>query len=96
MSEALKYALSQMSKTTPVAFVETDYFGGRGTQGATVYRDGKCVMDPVSGDQGQINAALRMLGVSAKGCFDEFEAAGLVRHRNNDAWIEESSKNIDV
>src|SRR4051794_13558898 len=55
------------------AVIETDYFGGRGTQAAAVYRGMVEVMPPESGGFGPINEALRLLGVTAREDLDEFD-----------------------
>ena len=94
MSDALKTALSEMSAGGPVAFIETEYFGGQGAQGATVYDHGQCVFGPITNDAGAISAAMKLLGVTAApGQHDEFEAVGFCRHRNNEDWIDEATQN---
>jgi hypothetical protein len=94
LSEALKSALSQLSTHGRVAFVETEYHGGQGAQGATVYDQGKCVFEPLTNDDGAISDALKLFGVSpARGERDEFESIGFCRHRSNEDWIEEDAQN---
>ena len=76
--------------TTPLfAVIDTDYFGGSGSQSAAVYRGGTEVMAPDSSNIGPfiesfgpINKALRHLGVDASGLRDEFETVGLHRFRD--------------
>lgn len=88
VSSALKAALAILSEDGTVAFIETQYHGGTGTQGATVYHDGVCIMEPSEDRSGPISRALGLLGVEiGKGATDEFEAAGLNRCRNNEDWI---------
>lgn len=94
LSEALKEALTEFSAGVPVAYIETEYFGGQGAQGATVYDRGHCVFGPITNEVGAISDAMRLLGVTvAPGQHDEFEAAGFCRHRNNEDWIEEAAQN---
>lgn len=89
LSSTLKAALVQLSATSTIAYVETEYFGGSGTQGATVYKEGLCVFEPTTAQRGVISNALKLLGVvMAPGQADEFDTVGLGRYRDNDAWIE--------
>jgi hypothetical protein len=80
--------LIDASKIGPVAYVETEYFGGDGDQGAIVAHEGKIVFGPAAGD-GSINAALRLIGAEKETSHDEFEAIGLGRFRSNEDWIEQ-------
>jgi hypothetical protein len=79
----------------PLAYVEADYFGGVGTQGAAVWDSGRLAFGPVfigeavpvpaSGTP--ISQALARLGVARGGHHDEFEAAGLDRERDTEDWL---------
>lgn len=73
----------------PLAYVETDYFGGEGEQGAAVAQEGRLVFGPTLGD-GSINHALRLLGAAGHAGRDEFDAVGLGRRRGNDGWLDET------
>ena len=88
LSASLKDLLAILSALGPVAYVETDYFGGAGEQGATVYRDGGCVLESRREEQGVVSEALRLLGVKAALGQDEFDAAGLGRYRLNEGWMD--------
>jgi hypothetical protein len=89
LSSSLKKTISELSASGPMAYIETDYFGGTGTQGATVYDKGQCVMSAVTAESGPVSRALAMFGViRLPNHLDEFESAGLNRHRNNEDWIE--------
>eukprot|EP00112_Aurelia_sp_Birch-Aquarium-sp1_P007377 Seg18025.1 transcript_id=Seg18025.1/GoldUCD/mRNA.D3Y31 product="hypothetical protein" protein_id=Seg18025.1/GoldUCD/D3Y31 len=89
LSEALIDGLKELSRSCKVAYVETDYFGGQGSQGAVVYDEGECVYGPVENDERPISDALKLLGVETReGEYDEFEAVGLCQYRDNDDWIE--------
>lgn len=80
--------LMDASKEDPVAYVETEYFGGEGDQGAVVAREGKVVFGPAAGN-GSINAALRLIGAKKATEHDEFDEVGLGRFRRNEDWIEQ-------
>lgn len=89
LSEAVKGALKKLSSgARRAAFIETDYWAGDGAQGATVYLDEVCIMEPRTESIGPVSQALRLLGVEVgNGMRDEFETAGLGRHRYNEDWI---------
>lgn len=59
----------RISDSTPVAYIQTDYFGGRGTQAAAVWSQGRIIFGPektgdgVPLESGSINRALWVLGV---------------------------------
>lgn len=86
MSVALERLLCDLSADGPVAYVETEYWGGEGHQAAAVWTDGSSIFGPEKQDIGPINAALEHLGASAEGARDAFEAVGLHRHRLTDDW----------
>ena len=77
----------EISKLTPVAYVETDYFGGFGEQNATVWREGKKKTYKRK-MFGPIDQALADIGVQSSPTEDEFDALGLGNHRTNDDWLE--------
>lgn len=74
-------------KDKTVAKVETDYFGGAGSQSAKVFINGEKVLDQNSEFDWSlrpINSALKMLGVVKKDGLDEFDTIGLGKRRTND------------
>jgi hypothetical protein len=87
----------------PLAYVETDYFGGHGLQAAMAWVSGRGAFGPVLTSDlweggkitptplldGAINQALRLIGVARGSIKDEFDALGLGRHRSNDSWLSE-------
>lgn len=85
------------SLKTPVAYVETDYFGGIGSQGAAVWANGELIFGPTVSASREgwaddhsgavINIALQRIGVTKDGCSDEFEAIGLGTYRSNQDWL---------
>ncbi|WP_264942169.1 hypothetical protein [Sphingomonas canadensis] len=88
-SEGLQAALLKAVDGGTLAFVETNYFGGTGSQAAAVIAGGKVAMqaatavtrNPVRRDD-PINSALRALGVEAASGMDEFDTVGLGRFRD--------------
>jgi hypothetical protein len=93
----------ELSLHTPLAYVETEYFGGLGTQGSVVWNRGQVVFGPLRTgepeewefspvvstplDSGAINQALRYLGVTSADFSDEFAALQLDKCRSNDEWL---------
>ena len=69
-----------------LAYVEAEFFGGAGTQAHVLYSMGKVVGPNVVSDSA-INQALRYIGVQKGCCADEFDAIGLGRYRDTDAWL---------
>lgn len=72
-----------------LAYFETNYSGGTGSQAAAVFSAGDVVMQAVApvrsdimGQDAPINAALRIIGVKASAGQDEFSAIGLGRFRD--------------
>jgi hypothetical protein len=81
------------SSKLPLAYIETEYFGGTGVQAAIMWDGGSVQFGPTqtSGavplSNGAINIALRRLGVPRGNSLDEFDALGLGIHRDNDDWL---------
>ncbi len=73
------YFIAQELGIKTFALIETDYFGGAGTQWACVYEDGKQIM-PYT--EGGINQALQKIAVSAKEGLDEFDTLNLSKYRD--------------
>jgi hypothetical protein len=86
LPEAVARLVSTLSKTTRVAFVATDYFGGEGHQAAGAW--GQDTASPYVVGSGSINTALRYIGAMRGDASDEFEAVGLDWFRSNEDWIE--------
>lgn len=78
---SVKELMETYSFRTKLAYVETDYFGGTGTQAGLLYENGKPAAAPQSGE-GTINALLRELGVWRKPDKDEFEMLELGKYRH--------------
>jgi hypothetical protein len=87
--------LASWSEQGPVAYVEAEYFGGVGEQSAVVWDRASIVLGPLTWPEGQprpaagspISQALRLLGVVAAPGGDEFDAAGMIRHRDTARWV---------
>jgi hypothetical protein len=85
----------------PLAYIETDYFGGDGWQAAIAWVGGRVAFGPVRTSdrweggkfvptpllEGAINQAVRLIGVHRGSVRDEFDALGLGRHRSNESWL---------
>lgn len=68
------------------ALIHTDYFGGSGSQWATVYRDEVRVLKVT---EDGINRALALIGVQGSQDLDEFETIGLHKYRQFDDYFED-------
>ncbi len=80
----------------PVAYVETDYFGGLGGQGAAAWIAGKPVLAPTIDEIGPINVALRAIGLAPAAGLDEFDTLGLGLVRGLDAIDERTPETLDA
>lgn len=88
LSQGVVQLARELSTLGPVAYVETDYFGGVGVQSAAAWMNGEEAMPPTSHASDVINAALQTIGVRRDASMDEFDAAGLGRFRSNERWLE--------
>jgi len=84
--------LGAISASAPAAYVEAEYFGGIGGQGAVVCSHGAQILAPIH-EADAINIALRLLGISRGTSHDEFEAVGLPRHRGTSGWLDDAIPN---
>lgn len=80
--------LRQLSCGGQLAYVETDYFGGTGGQGALVCRNNLEIMPPTWSESGTINQALGMIGLKGVWQADSFAAAGFTVVRSNDDLLQ--------
>ena len=92
---------AEQSRLFPLAYVETDYFGGVGLQAAIAWKNGRPAFGPVRTTDlwergrsiptplldGAINQAVRHIGVARGEAQDEFDALGLGQHRSNESWL---------
>ena len=75
-----RWLLEKYSFRTKLACIETDYFGGSGTQWGVLYEDGTLRIGPIRGE-GAINTLLRELGVWRAPGRDEFDSLNLQKYR---------------
>lgn len=79
--------IKEFGKDKIIAKIETDYFGGSGSQSAKLFINGKKVYDK-SDEQDwslkPINDVLIKLGVEKTNNFDEFDTIGLGKYRTNE------------
>lgn len=68
--------VTELSMHGPVAYIETEYFGGAGTQVATAFDRRVRILEC-----GSVNEALRAIGVRAAPGRDEWDTLGLSAHR---------------
>ena len=99
LNAGLAGQLRRESTEGPIVYVEADFFGGSGMQGAVCFDDGTVRWSSPPqmlgrGGPTPISAALRMLGVNAPGHRDEFDAVGLGRHRETPDWLEEPELDV--
>jgi hypothetical protein len=88
MTNGLRSLLRTLSADGQLAYVETEYFGGVGGQGALVCRNGSEIMPPTWRESDTINDALKLIGVPRGAFADEFVAAGFGLVRNNDQILD--------
>ncbi len=79
--EQAKKALEGAARPGPLAYIETDYAGGVGTQAGVLLERGKVVLGPVEGE-GTVNRLLNAIGVWHRPGEDEFDALSLGRYRH--------------
>ena len=66
-----------------LVYMETDYFGGYGTQAGVFFENGEIKCEPMAGD-GTVNHLLRLLGVRKQLLKDEFGSLELYKYRRMD------------
>lgn len=89
LTPAVLAELAELSAGCRLGYIETDYFGGAGGQGAVVCDGGRVVMQPTRGEgpRGPVSRALAHLGVRVgPPHIDEFDGVGFGDFRSNDAW----------
>ena len=96
LTEALMEIARESSVHGPIAYAETDYFGGVGVQGAAAWIQGKLALPPTTHTAGPINAALHAIGLERAGGLDEFDTLGLGNIRRMDAFDERAPLSLDT
>ncbi|MES2735200.1 MAG: hypothetical protein V4672_02700 [Verrucomicrobiota bacterium] len=87
-SPNLSRFLCEQSSHGPLVYLETEYFGGMGTQAAVAFIDGSPMDSTLLTGDDAINRALKAIGVIAASGVDEFDHLGLSRHRYTSVWKE--------
>jgi hypothetical protein len=87
------HMMNRIASAPLFAIIETDYFGGNGSQAAAVYQGHVEIMPAAVSPIGErtigpINAALRLLGVVPSRGADEFDSLGLGAYRSFDDLFE--------
>lgn len=97
LTEALMEIAADVSADYgPVAYAETDYFGGSGVQSAAAWIQGKLAMPPTTHPAGPINAALHTIGLERANGLDEFDTLGLAQVRRMDAFEDRTPENLEA
>lgn len=78
---AIAKIIKKYSTQTSLAYIETEYFGGFGSQSGVLYFDGKMEIEPAR-CEGIINQILQKLGVSKEDGRDEFDSVHLGYYRH--------------
>ena len=86
LTEVMEKKLLQCISQGTVAYVEADYFGGRGGQSAILWKDGKRALHAEAGP-GNINKVLEQLGVIAPPGIDAFDTLLLGRYKKTEHWV---------
>ena len=75
--------LKENSLKGQLLYMETDYFGGYGTQAGVIFENGEMKGEPIDGD-GTVNRLLGLLGVRKHLQKDEFDSLELYKYRRMD------------
>ena len=81
LTEAIHQFLQESSRQSRLAYIETDYTGGYGSQAGVLYENGRMTAAPRSGE-GTANQLLHQLGVSCSRGQDEFDSLELYKYRH--------------
>jgi hypothetical protein len=96
VSDGLQALAIEISHSSPVAYIDTYYFGGQGGQDALVWDKGSVTFSPSTQGYKQIwpntpiSQALRLIGIVAEEGVDEFDTVGLGKHRETHRWADAS------
>ncbi|MFH5806533.1 hypothetical protein [Alienimonas sp. DA493] len=88
LTPGFRERLRKLSSDGVLAYLETDYFGGAGGQGALVADRGVERMEPTWSEADAINRALKLIGFPRGGCVDRFENLGLASVRDNEDLLD--------
>lgn len=90
LSSELTDFLGELSLHGKLVYLETEYFGGMGSQCAVAFEDGSIVPKTMLSGEGSINTALKAIGIVSTSDSDEFDYIGLALHRSTSDWKEVS------
>jgi hypothetical protein len=90
LSPALANALTEVSKSGPVAYIEAEFFGGTGGQSSIAWTNSAVSFGPEKSEDA-INKVLRHLGVEVAEMTDEFDTLGLGQNRRTERWFSPES-----
>jgi hypothetical protein len=96
LTETLMELARECSVHGPIAYGETDYFGGAGVQSAAAWIQGKLAMPPTTHPAGPINAALHTIGLERAEGLDEFDTLGLGLVRRMDVFEERTPISLET
>lgn len=97
LTEALMEIAAEVSANFgPIAYAETDYFGGAGVQSAAAWIQGRLAMPPTTHPAGPINAALHTIGLERAESLDEFDTLGLGQVRSMDAFEDRTPETLET
>lgn len=77
---AIQHLMEKYTFRQEMAYIETDYFGGVGTQAGLLMRNQQIVIGPQK-TAGTINVLLKEMGVCREKGQDEFASLGLDKYR---------------
>ena len=80
LTEAVHQFLREHSRRVKLAYIETDYAGGWGTQAGALYENGE-LTDGTRSGTGTVDRLLRQLGVRRCQGQDEFDSLALYQYR---------------
>ena len=83
MTWAVRDRFADLIGSSPFGYIETEYFGGVGTQSGCAWRGGTLIVRPAEAD-GSVNSVLRALGVLRVRGRDEWDTVGLAQFRSMD------------
>lgn len=96
LSAALERVIRDASHGAQLAYIETDYFGGIGTQSAIGWENGAVACGPFGSNSNErpINTVLAWMGTIAYPGSDEFDALTLGRFRDTHSTAERYGKPV--
>lgn len=86
-TSAVYGVMQEYSKNCMLAYIETDYFGGIGTQAGVLFENGNVIIEPTT-EENIINKILNNIGIYRENGKDEFDSIGLGKYRRYSDWSE--------